>query len=86
MVIALEADVFFWVVGEIACLCSLGRAVFRLFGDTDFNLTTHTVRGGVGEETDSLIFTGSNDTGELLFFAALPGRMQTTKVVRMPVP
>ena len=69
MGIALKADGFFWVVGEIGCSCSLGRAVFRLFGDTDVNnLTTRdALRGEVGEETDPLIFTGSNGTGELLF-------------------
>jgi hypothetical protein len=31
--IALGADVFFWIAGEIGCSCSLDRAVFRLFGD-----------------------------------------------------
>jgi hypothetical protein len=34
MAIALGADAFFWVVGEIDCSCSLGAAVFRLFGYT----------------------------------------------------
>ena len=34
MVIAFGADAFFWVVGEIDCSCSLGAAVFRLFGHT----------------------------------------------------
>jgi hypothetical protein len=33
--IALEADVFFWVAGEIDCRCNLGAAVFRLFGNAD---------------------------------------------------
>jgi hypothetical protein len=45
--IALRADVFFWVVGEIGCSCSLGAAVFRLFGDTDINIAPG---GAIGVE------------------------------------
>ena len=42
--------------------------MFRFLGDTDFNLTTRVaVRGEVGEETDPLILTRSNDTCGLLF-------------------
>ena len=68
MLVAPSADVFFWVVGEISRSCSLCRAVFRFLGDTDFNLTTRVaVRGEVGEETDPLIFTRSNDMCGLLF-------------------
>jgi hypothetical protein len=40
MVIALGADVFFWVVGEIGCNCNFGAAVFRLFGNTDIDIKT----------------------------------------------
>jgi hypothetical protein len=39
VLVAPSADVFFWIAGEIGYSCSLGRAVFRLFGDTEFNLT-----------------------------------------------
>jgi hypothetical protein len=45
VLVALEADVFFWVVGEIACSCSLGRAVFRLFGDTNVDITSGSAIG-----------------------------------------
>jgi hypothetical protein len=72
MVIALRADVFFWVVGEIGCSCNLGVAVFRLFGDTDINIAGG---GAIGvervEKADPLACSRSNDTGELLFFQPL---------------
>jgi hypothetical protein len=38
VLIALVADAFFWVAGEIGCSCNLDRAVFWLFGDTDIDI------------------------------------------------
>jgi hypothetical protein len=38
VLIALRADAFFWVIGEIGCSCNLDRAVFWLFGDTDIDI------------------------------------------------
>ncbi len=76
MVIALGADVFFWVVGEIGCSCSLGAAVFRLFGDTDINIAAG---GAIGvecvEKADALVCSRSNDTGEVLFFQPFLSRL-----------
>src|SRR5262252_7768143 len=72
MVIALGADVFFWVAGEIDCSCSLGAAGFRLFGNTDIDIAAG---GAIGvecvEKADPLVCSRSNDTGELLFFQPL---------------
>ena len=45
VLIALVADILFWVAGEIGCSCTLGRAVFRLFGNTDIDIT---VSGAIG--------------------------------------
>jgi hypothetical protein len=86
--IALGADVFFWIAGEIGCSCSLDRAVFRLFGDTDINIAAGgAIRMNCVEKADSLLCSRSNDTGKLLFCQPfLSRRMQTTKVVPMPVP
>jgi hypothetical protein len=67
MVIALGADIFFWVVGEIGCSCSLGASVFRLFGDTDSNIAAGGAIGvESGEKADPLVCFRSNDTSELL--------------------
>src|SRR5262245_22009632 len=67
MVIALGADVFFWVVGETGCSCNLGAAVFRLFGDTDINIAAGRAIGVERvEKADPLVCSRSNDTGELL--------------------
>ena len=68
VLIALEADVFFWVAGEISCSCSLGAAVFRLFGDTDINIAAgRAIRVETGEKADPGICFRSNDTGVLFF-------------------
>jgi hypothetical protein len=66
MVIALIAETFFWVVGEIGCSCSLDAAVFRLFGDTDINIAQGGAIGvGPSVEADSHLCSRSDDAGEL---------------------
>jgi hypothetical protein len=56
MVIALGADVFFSVVGEIGCSCNLDRAVFWLFGDTDIDIAAGgAIRVERVEEADALV-------------------------------
>ena len=68
VLIALEANVFFWVAGETGCSRSLGAAVFRLFGDTDINIAAgRAIRVETGEKADPDICFRSNDTGVLLF-------------------
>jgi hypothetical protein len=65
VLIALVADAFFWVAGEIGCSCNLDRAVFWLFGGTDIdNATSGTVRVDCVEEADALVCFGGNDTSE----------------------
>jgi hypothetical protein len=91
MVIALGADILFWIVGEIHRSYSLGAAVFRLLGDTDTNIAAGRA---IGVErvvkADPLVCSRSNDTGEAFFStlaaapAAPPERMKRTTVVRMP--
>jgi hypothetical protein len=69
MTIAPGADVFFWEVGEIGCSCSLDRAVFWLFGDTDINITTGgAVRVDCVEKADPLVCSRSDDAGKLHLF------------------
>jgi hypothetical protein len=76
MVIALGADVFFWVAGVIDCSCSLGAAVFRLFGDTDINIAAGgAIRMNCVEKADSLLCSRSDDTAELLFFQPFLSRL-----------
>ena len=73
VVIALGADVFFWVGGEIDCSCSLSVTVFRLFGDTNTDIAAG---GAIGVEcvvkADPLVCSRTNDTGESLFFQPWP--------------
>jgi hypothetical protein len=66
VLIALIANAFFWVAGEMSCRCSLDSSVFRLFGDA--NIGVASIGLEVGEKPDSLFFPRSNDTGKLLFF------------------
>jgi hypothetical protein len=69
MPIAPGADVFFWEGGEIGCSCSLDRAVFWLFGDTDIDINTGgAVRVDCVEKFDPLVFSRSDDAGKLLLF------------------
>src|SRR5262245_22774026 len=67
--IAFGADVFFWIAGEIGCRFSLDAAVFRLFGNADFRITH---RGAIRvegiEKSNKLVFSRSDNTGELVFF------------------
>src|SRR5215831_8851749 len=57
---------------EIVCSCSLGAAVFRLFGDTDINIAAGcAIRVETGEKADPGICFRSNDTGVLLFLQPL---------------
>src|SRR3989442_1050575 len=77
--IAPGADVFFW---EIGCSCSLDRAVFWLFGDTDINISTGgAVRVDCVEKADLLVCSRGDDAGNLhllqpnlVAFLALLGR------------
>jgi hypothetical protein len=69
MVIALKADMSFWVAGEIGGSYSFHRAMFGLFSDTDIDIAEgSTIRVSPGEEADPRVCSGSNDAGELLFF------------------
>ena len=76
MVIALGADVFFWEAWEIHCSCSLGAAVFRLFGDTDINIAAGgAIRMNCVEKADSLLCSRSDDTVELFCFQPFLSRL-----------
>ena len=64
VLIALVADVFFWVAGEIGCSCSLDRAVFWLFGDANIDITTGgAVRVDCVEKANPLVCSRSDDAG-----------------------
>ena len=69
MLVALSADVFFWVVRIVCRSYSFGAAVFRLFGDTEINSAAG---GAIGivcvEKANSLNGSRKNDTSELLLF------------------
>ena len=62
MVIALEADMFFWVAGEIACSCGFDTAMFRLFGDTDIGVAEGSAIGiGPGEKAEPHVCSRTDD-------------------------
>src|SRR6185312_14432031 len=69
VLIALNADIFFWIGGIIVRSCSFHRAMFGLFGDTEGNVTTGSaIRMNCVEKPDSLLCSRSDDTSELLFY------------------
>jgi hypothetical protein len=67
VLIAFEADRFFWVIGN--CRRYLDRAVFRFFGHADIDIAA---RAAIGidcvEKADPLVCFRGTDTSELLFF------------------
>ena len=80
MLIALEANVFFWKAGEIGCSCSLDAAVFRLFGDTDINIAAGgAIRVETGEKRNPPVCSRRDDTGPLLFFQPFLGECRRPK-------
>jgi hypothetical protein len=82
MVIALGADVFFWVVGEIDCSCSLGAAVFRLFGDTDINIAA----GGAISDSRQVDRRSSRRRRRYLCCSALAAMLPSGLLVHIPPP
>ena len=50
VLIALGADIFFWIMGVIGPSYSFQRAMFGLFGDTDSDITSGSRRASIGGE------------------------------------
>ena len=67
VLIALRADIFFWIMGVLSRTYSVHRAVFRLFGDTDVDITSGSAIGvDCSVEVEPLLCSRSDDTGERL--------------------
>src|SRR5260370_39050014 len=67
VLIALNADIFFWIMDVIGHSYSFHRAMFGLFGDTDVDITSGRAIGvEINVEADSVLCSRSDDTGERL--------------------
>jgi hypothetical protein len=71
VLIALRADIFFWIMGVMGRSYSFHRAMFGLFGDTNVDVTAGSAIGvECSEEADSVLCSRSEEPGERL--ALLP--------------
>jgi hypothetical protein len=84
VLIALRADIFFWIMDVIGLSYGFHRAMFGLFGDTDVDITTG---GAIGVEcsveADSQLCSRSDVTGERLVLWPAPGSEDTELGVLM---